>query len=538
MAGYNYVAITKINANTKSIMDEQLTALIYDEKLSFNIAQRIALARGYVLFGDSDYKKRFNEYTEQSKQYQDAIMKMQHSKEIETLMNRSVEWRKLVESEVFEEYDKGNKEIALKNLKEQVEPLAREIMDEFVKISQTREGNIQAHGKEIISLGNSTMVMGTIISILAVVLGIIVALITARIISGPVTKVMARMKLIASGDLSRDLLETKSRDEIGQLVVATNEMNIRMRDLVDQIQQVSESVHSQSDELTHSAHEVKTGSEQIALTMNELASGSESQANNSGEISAMMGSFTEKVQEANENGEHVKEISKEVLAMTNEGSLLMESSTNQMSKIDNIVQAAVQKVQGLDTQSQEISKLVVVIKEISEQTNLLALNAAIEAARAGEHGKGFSVVADEVRKLAEQVAVSVSDITSIVSNIQNETNLVTESLLEGYEEVKQGTNQIIVTKEKFFSISNSLKEMGNSITNISLNLTEIAGNSKKINSSIEEVAAISEESAAGIEQTSASTQQITSSMEEVASSSEQLSKLAEELNSLVLQFKI
>ncbi|MEC1694840.1 methyl-accepting chemotaxis protein, partial [Schinkia azotoformans] len=189
-------------------------------------------------------------------------------------------------------------------------------------------------------------------------------------------------------------------------------------------------------------------------------------------------------------------------------------------------------------QSQEISKLVFVIKEISDQTNLLALNAAIEAARAGEHGKGFSVVANEVRKLAEQVAVSVSDITSIVTNIQRETNLVTESLLEGYEEVKQGSNQIIFTKEKFYSISNSLKEMGNSITSISLNLEEIAVNSKRINSSTEEVAAIAEESAAGIEQTSASTQQISSSMEEVASSSEQLSKLAGELNGLVLQFKI
>ncbi|WP_249713185.1 methyl-accepting chemotaxis protein, partial [Bacillus cereus] len=71
----------------------------------------------------------------------------------------------------------------------------------------------------------------------------------------------------------------------------------------------------------------------------------------------------------------------EVLALTNEGSQLMTSSNSQMVKIDSIVQNAVEKVKYLDAQAQDISKLVVVIKDIADQTNLLALNHLIQAAR-------------------------------------------------------------------------------------------------------------------------------------------------------------
>src|SRR5690606_15905484 len=123
--------------------------------------------------------------------------------------------------------------------------------------------------------------------------------------------------------------------------------------------------------------------------------------------------------------EHVQQSANDILSLTNEGSHLMESSAKQMQTIDYIVRDSVDKASHLHTQVQEISKLVTVIKEIAEQTNLLSLNAAIEAARAGEHGKGFAVVADEVRKLAEQVAFSVTDITNIVTNIQQEFNVVT-----------------------------------------------------------------------------------------------------------------
>ncbi|MUK90296.1 HAMP domain-containing protein [Ornithinibacillus sp. L9] len=370
------------------------------------------------------------------------------------------------------------------------------------------------------------------------IIGGLLVIFISRIVSRNLRQVVEVSNKISEGDLTVSKIEYNGTDEIGQLASSVNKMSANLQEVLKEVSTVSERVSGQSEELTQSANEVKEGSVQVASTMEELASGSETQANSASDLSSVMNTFFLKVQEANKNGDLIEQVGQNVQGLTNKGTRLMDTSTEQMTKIDQIVQEAVEKVQGLDTHSQQITNLVSVIRDIADQTNLLALNAAIEAARAGEHGKGFAVVADEVRKLAEQVAVSVTDITGIVKNIQQESSNVTESLQGGYKEVKLGTEQIKTTNETFTDISAAIDEMVISIKTVTESLTDIETRTMEMNTSVEEIASISEESAAGIEQTSASSQQTSSSMEEMARGSEELADLAEKLNGLVRKFKL
>ncbi len=372
----------------------------------------------------------------------------------------------------------------------------------------------------------------------AIIIGVLVIWQYASSMVKPINRVVQAMERFAEGDLTQESMSIRSKDEIGKLANAMNQMQSKLKDMIHNIAQASDLITTSSKELSQSANEVNMGAEQVAITMNELASGAEGQAHHSNELTSLMERFTADLRETNQYGEHIHQSSFEVLGLTNEGSQLMTSSNSQMKKIDSIVQNAVEKVKNLDAQAQEISKLVVVIKDIANQTNLLALNAAIEAARAGEHGKGFAVVADEVRKLAEQVGYSVNDITTIVTNIQQDFDVVTSSLEDGYQEVKDGTTQIKATSETFTTISDSINDVVESVQLISKNLSKVTDDGQKMNSAIQEIAAVAEESAAGVEQTTATTEQTSSSMEVMAGKSAQLSTLAIELKTLVAQFKL
>lgn len=535
--GYNVYATHQSNLATEKIVDEELQLLIVDYELASTIALRIAAARGYVLSGDEKYKEIYADNKERALENEKIRLAISESGEFNKYADMAKEWSSYILNDVFAVYDQGDKMLAVQNLAT-MDAKATEIREGYENLADHRKQSINDAGVNLVKKGKNSQIAGVIIGIVIVIVSILTAIISARIIARPIIAITKRMQLIADGDLSEPALVVNTRDEIGQLTEATNRMTETMNSVLKHIQTVSNDVASHSEELMQSATEVKTGTEQIVDTITEIASGTEVQASNASDVATTMTDFTTKVTDVNTSSNEVNHYSDEVMKLTEEGRGLMEASTNQMITIDHIVKDAVVNVDALSKQTQEISTLVSVIHNIADQTNLLALNAAIEAARAGEHGKGFAVVADEVRKLAEQVSVSVGDITSIVQKIQKDSVLVTTSLENGYEEVAKGTTQIASTGATFTHIAEAVYAMSNRIEDMSAKLEDVVHNTVIINKSVDEIAAVSEQSAAGIEETSATVQQAASSMDEITSSAVNLAEMAEGLNETVRKFKL
>ena len=47
--------------------------LITDSRLAFNIAERVALSRGYILYVDNKYIEEFNRLTDESAVFQEEL---------------------------------------------------------------------------------------------------------------------------------------------------------------------------------------------------------------------------------------------------------------------------------------------------------------------------------------------------------------------------------------------------------------------------------------------------------------------------------
>lgn len=537
LASYNYYALTKSQNEIQQLQDKELPFLTTSYDLALDMHNRTSLLRAYMIYADDTYREKYYQLTADSQALDDEIMKYVDSNRMRELLDLQTVWEDYVD-EFFTEVDKGNRTAARAIMDTKLLNLEEEILDSFIAAADQGKSITTDILNETTSSNDQIRKTGIILSLVILLVAVCIGVITARTISKPIKVVMARMNLVAKGDLSSPPLQATTKDEIGHLVTATNNMSSSMRDIITNIGNSTKTVLNYSEELSQSSREVKLGADQVSTTMHDMASGSENQANSANEMATMMTNLSGEIAEASEHSENIRLSSKEVMEMTDKGNELMHESTKQMAKVDELVRAAVYKVHGLDEKAQEISKLNAVIENIANQTNLLALNAAIEAARAGEHGKGFAVVADEVRKLAEQVADSVKEITTIVNNIQTESQSVSVSLQGGYKEVAEGTKILKTTNDTFHEINGAVNKMFKSIQYMSNNLHGIAANSQEMTASVEEIAAIAQESAAGIEETSAGALQISNSIEEISANTNHLSSLIEELNDSVRKFQV
>ena len=235
---YNYSVIMKSNEEAKNIVEKELPLLIANQEMARTMANRISTARGYVLFG-GDFKYQYNDDTEKSKRNEKAVREIGASEEFDALIQKTVEWRTFVSSEVFDVYENGNQDLARLNLVKKDQDV-RDIMAGYEKLAdESRDLIIQTEAK-IIENGKQTLFITTVLTILVVVVSLVAALITSYVISKPIIKIRDRMNLISNGDLSNEPLEIKSQDEVGQLVVATNEMNHNIRELLNDINIVSD----------------------------------------------------------------------------------------------------------------------------------------------------------------------------------------------------------------------------------------------------------------------------------------------------------
>ncbi|PAE10107.1 chemotaxis protein [Niallia circulans] len=301
-------------------------------------------------------------------------------------------------------------------------------------------------------------------------------------------EIMNGMKEIAAGNMS-------SKVEGASSYHATFNQVIEFLDHVrGKFFSFSKNVHKKGESLTEIGEYAMEKADIVRAAIDEVGRGLQKQLVATEESALSMEEMAQAIEDLSIRSNQISEQSNTTLELTQEGDEKLKDSLVKMKQFNQTINTTFHAINNLGEKSKEIGTIVKVITGISEQINLLALNAAIEAARAGEHGKGFAVVADEVRKLAEQSRQSSSEVSNIVKNIQEETNIVVKSMQQGTEEFKETNTNILEVGTMFEQILSTTKVIAENNENSSASTEELSSASQQIMATIVQIASISRES--------------------------------------------
>ncbi|ASS67763.2 MULTISPECIES: methyl-accepting chemotaxis protein [unclassified Paenibacillus] len=393
---------------------------------------------------------------------------------------------------------------------------------------------------------HKSMPVFALMGILTLAVFLLIALFMSRALR-PLGMIVQGAEAMARGDLAEakshlDIRRASSKDEIGQAYSAmmkmTERLGVTLGDVVRDVKMTTHDLVHSTDQFQTEADGMVALNVQLGQSIADMAEGAEHQRSGAEESAKSMEEITQAIQRVSEASSSVSIASMGALETAEQGRSSILWLREQVASISDVAEQTTNSVQVLNRYMHEIEPVLYAIATIAEQTKLLALNASIEAARAGEHGAGFAVVAGEVRKLAESSSVSVTQITSLLQQIRQESVLIGERMAEEAEEMARGTELSTQVEALFVDTVDRFHMVNSHIQEISAAAEEVLAGSEEAAASVEQIARITAataENAASIQRMS--TNQLEAA-KRITDTTELLKKRSSTLESAVGRFNL
>lgn len=376
-----------------------------------------------------------------------------------------------------------------------------------------------------------------IVFVLTIVVALVAAFICGKAMVAPLKKIQGFTSRIAEGNLTTDV-DVKSRSEIGQTANALRVAQANMRQLLQDITDVSQGVNGVLEKFDSTFRNMKESISQVSLAAESIAENVTTQASSTDDASGDVGVMADRISQTDAEVENLDRNAKEM-------SQISERSMNtlrQLIEVNNRTRQSIlemtEQTEHTHESAQQIHVAANLINEISDQTALLALNASIEAARAGEAGRGFAVVADEIGRLANQSAESVVEINRVVEELQQNASKSVEAMQEINVAVDRQVESLTETQDVFSRLHKELNNCLDSVKLIDGITVELESQRSNVTHSLEVLSRLAQDNAAVAEETSAMSTELTRVAEDsaqiVAEMEEKVSVLIDSVNKFTL----
>jgi methyl-accepting chemotaxis protein len=419
-------------------------------------------------------------------------------------------------------------------------PLMAALNKESSAASALAQSRVGVFAKDTLeSLAASIVILFTAAG-LAILLGMVVAVLLSRSITKPLSTIVTLAKRAGGGDLtiSKKDFHYEGRDELGVLVDALADMIKAQEDTLQQVVNVADNLSNSANNLSSISEETNASMEEVKASIDQVSSLSESNG-------AALEECNAGVEEMSAGADTVAQSATDsaaFISQTTDASNKAISTVNSviigMHNVDANAKESENKTRQLVASVENVSSFVSVITGIADQTNLLALNAAIEAARAGEVGRGFAVVAEEVRKLAEESARAAQNVNGIIVELQSSAQ---ESIKATTEAGRMLVETLSQAEQAQTELNGALKEMNkanDSIQNIAAVAEEQAASSKEVATAIDSATRSTMEMVETISNIRRATDETAQAAQGVAEQSQAMSEHAQTLAEVLSRFTL
>jgi len=539
--GFTIFQLMALNSEYRTISDSLAKKMEIINQITLNINDLTMAAQNYMITGDKTEIEGMNETRLNFSINIDEFISLTEQVEGQELINQLVENEDtyyIAVASVVEKVARGEKDYAIKIMEEQVNPAKDEVMTTLDELAEFQKNMSESAINDLSKVIRGTQTAIIVIGFIVLLGGVSIFLYLSRDITTRLKFVTKVAKDIASGNLAAKKIEIKSKDEIGQLSEAVNQMAENLKTVIGEVIQSADHVAALSEELMASSNQTADATHQVVRTIEEVSVTVEGQSEKTEEMNHTLTTMIKGIERIANSTSETSENVVQIVKKANEGDESVQILAKQMDTIHHINAELQAVMEQLEKRSKEIGKIIDVIGEIADQTNLLALNAAIESARAGEAGRGFAVVSQEVRKLAEQSRASAKNIEDIIITIQKETIGAAERAKQGILETNKGITLTKETSGVIGEIRSQLEEINAKTQEISATSTEMYQGTDRIQAAISELAKWAKQSTTSVTEISAASEEQLANMEEITTSATTLANMAEKLNDVIKKFKL